>query len=102
MVGRLVLRPAPGRAFLSRRPIVAGALFFLRATPGILVASATPSPSRAQDGAGFYRGKTLRIVISTGVAGGFGEYARLLSEHIGGALARRPHVGLQSQPRARG
>ena len=102
MVGRLVLRPAPGRAFLSMRPIAAGALFFLRATLGILVASATPSPSRAQDGAGFYRGKTLRIVISTGVAGGFGEYARLLSEHIGGHIAGRPHVIVQSMPGAGG
>ena len=50
----------------------------------------------------FYQGKTLRIVISTGVAGGFGEYARLLSEHIGKHLAGRPHVIVQSMPGAGG
>jgi tripartite-type tricarboxylate transporter receptor subunit TctC len=102
MAGGLVLRDAPGRAFLRMRPLAAGALFFLRAALGILLASATPSPSWAQDGAGFYRGKTLRIVISTGVAGGFGEYARLLSEHIGGHIAGRPHVIVQSMPGAGG
>jgi Tripartite tricarboxylate transporter family receptor len=56
----------------------------------------------AQEGADFYRGKTLRIVISTGVAGGFGEYARLLSEHIGKHIAGRPHVIVQSMPGAGG
>jgi tripartite-type tricarboxylate transporter receptor subunit TctC len=41
-------------------------------------------------------------VISTGVAGGFGEYARLLSEHIGKHIAGRPHVIVQSMPGAGG
>jgi tripartite-type tricarboxylate transporter receptor subunit TctC len=56
----------------------------------------------AQEGADFYQGKTLRIVISTGVVGGFGEYARLLSEHIGKHIAGRPHVIVQSMPGAGG
>lgn len=50
----------------------------------------------------FYRGKTLRIVISTGVAGGFGEYGRLISEHVGGHIAGQPHVIVQSMPGAGG
>ena len=41
-------------------------------------------------------------MISTGVAGGFGEYARLLSEHIGKHIAGRPHVIVQSMPGAGG
>jgi tripartite-type tricarboxylate transporter receptor subunit TctC len=58
--------------------------------------------AQAQDRADFYQGKTLRIVISTGVAGGFGEYARLLSEYIGKHIAGRPHVIVQSMPGAGG
>lgn len=50
----------------------------------------------------FYKGKTLRIVISTGVAGGFAEYGRLLSEHIGKHIAGRPHAIMQSMPGAGG
>ena len=64
---------------------------------GPSVASAKPRAA-----ADFYQGKTLRIVISTGVAGGFGEYARLLSEHIGKHIAGRPHVIVQSMPGAGG
>ena len=64
---------------------------------GPSVASAKPRAA-----ADFYQGKTLRIVISTGVAGGFGEYARLLSEHIGRHIAGRPHVIVQSMPGAGG
>jgi tripartite-type tricarboxylate transporter receptor subunit TctC len=55
----------------------------------LLLAAVQASHGQAQGGADFYQGKTLRIVISTGVAGGFGEYARLLSEHIGKHIAGR-------------
>ena len=66
----------------------------------LLVALQTPAADPAA--AEFYKGKTLRIVISTGVAGGFGEYARLLSEHIGKHIAGQPHVIVQSMPGAGG
>src|SRR5262245_62729907 len=39
-----------------------------------------PARAPAQDGTPFYREQTLRIVISTGVAGGFEACARLLTE----------------------
>jgi tripartite-type tricarboxylate transporter receptor subunit TctC len=67
---------------------------------GLLMLAVQTAACRAQDD--FYQGKTLRIVISTGVAGGFGEYARLLSEHIGKHIAGRPHVLVQSMPGAGG
>src|SRR5215475_6277394 len=41
--------------------------------------------AQAQESAPFYRGKTIRIVISTGVAGGYDEYARVIAEHMGRA-----------------
>ena len=72
---------------------------------GALVLLFTAIPAAlgwAQDGADANRGKTLRIVISTGVAGGFAEYARLLSEHMGRHLAGQPHVIVQSMPGAGG
>jgi hypothetical protein len=53
---------------------------------GLLLASAPTISSLAQDAAPFYRGKTVRIVISTGVAGGHAEYNRLLADP-GGLLA---------------
>jgi tripartite-type tricarboxylate transporter receptor subunit TctC len=69
---------------------------------GLLLVALQTSLGRTQTAADFYHGKTLRIVISTGVAGGFGEYARLLSEHIGRHIAGRPHVIVQSMPGAGG
>ena len=50
----------------------------------------------------FYKGKTLRLIISVGVAGGFGEYARSLAEHIGRHIPGHPHVIVQSMPGAGG
>ena len=50
----------------------------------------------------FYKGKTVRIVISTGVAGGYAEYARVLAEHMGRFIAGRPHFIVQAMPGAGG
>jgi tripartite-type tricarboxylate transporter receptor subunit TctC len=50
----------------------------------------------------FYRGKTIRLVISTGVAGGYAEYARVLAEYMPRHIAGRPHVIVQSMPGAGG
>jgi tripartite-type tricarboxylate transporter receptor subunit TctC len=67
-----------------------------------LVLAAAPSMALAQDAAPFYRGKTIRIVISTGVAGGYAEYARLLADHMGAHIAGRPNFIVQSMPGAGG
>jgi tripartite-type tricarboxylate transporter receptor subunit TctC len=66
------------------------------------LAAAVPSRSSAQEAAAFYRGKTIRIVISTGVAGGYAEYARLLADHMGDHIAGRPNFIVQSMPGAGG
>jgi tripartite-type tricarboxylate transporter receptor subunit TctC len=57
--------------------------------------------ARAEEAA-FYRGKTIRIVISTGVAGGYAEYARLLADHMGAHIAGGPSFIVQSMPGAGG
>lgn len=59
------------------------------------------APGFAED-APFYRGKTIRIVISTGVAGGYAEYARLLADHMGTHIAGQPGFIIQSMPGAGG
>jgi tripartite-type tricarboxylate transporter receptor subunit TctC len=58
------------------------------------------APARTQEP--FYRGKTVRIVISTGVAGGYAEYARVLAEHMGRHIAGNPAFIVQSMPGAGG
>jgi len=50
----------------------------------------------------FYRGKAIRIVISTGVAGGYAEYARVIAEHMGRHIPGQPHFIVQSMPGAGG
>jgi tripartite-type tricarboxylate transporter receptor subunit TctC len=68
----------------------------------LLLAAAAPMPVSAQEAAPFYQGKTIRIVISTGVAGGYAEYARLLADHMGAHIAGRPNFIVQSMPGAGG
>jgi tripartite-type tricarboxylate transporter receptor subunit TctC len=50
----------------------------------------------------FYKGKQIRIVISTGVAGGYAEYARVLAEHFGRHIPGNPTFIVQSMPGAGG
>jgi hypothetical protein len=65
---------------------------------GLLLAAC---PALAQE-APFYRGKTIRIVISTGVAGGYAEYARVIADHMGRHIAGQPNFLVQSMPGAGG
>jgi tripartite-type tricarboxylate transporter receptor subunit TctC len=61
-----------------------------------------PACAQAQESAPFYRSKTIRIVISTGVAGGYAEYARVIAEHMGRHIAGNPSFIVQSMPGAGG
>jgi tripartite-type tricarboxylate transporter receptor subunit TctC len=76
----------------------------LRATLIVsLLLAATPlSKGSAQDNAPFFKGKTIRIVLSAGSSGGYGEYGRLLAEHMGNHLAGKPTLVVQSMPGAGG
>src|SRR5580693_1364755 len=69
---------------------------------GIALAAATAGAGVAQSVTPFYKGKTIRIVISTGVAGGYAEYARLLADHMGAHIAGQPSFIVQSMPGAGG
>ena len=67
--------------------------------------SALLLPTAASAQTPFYKGKTIRIVISTGVAGGYAEYARLLADHMPRHIAgpaefhRAEHAGRRRAPR---
>ncbi len=74
---------------MKRLALLALALFCLASAP---VRAADP----------FYKGKTIRIVISTGVAGGYMEYARALARHLTPHLAGNPGFVVESMPGAGG
>src|ERR1700681_301897 len=67
-----------------------------------LVLAATPISLAAAEDAVFFKGKTIRILLSAGVAGGYAEYARLLAQHMGNHLAGKPDFLVQSMPGAGG
>jgi tripartite-type tricarboxylate transporter receptor subunit TctC len=71
---------------------------------GVMLTAALISSAAAQGTRNepFYQGKTIRLVISTGVAGGYAEYARVLAEFMPRHIAGRPHVIVQSMPGAGG
>src|SRR4051812_49120094 len=70
------------------------------AAVGILLAA--PVAGSAQEATPFFKGKTIRMVISTGVAGGYAEYARAMAEHMGRHIAGNPGFFVQSMPGAGG
>ena len=64
---------------------------------GALVAAAT-RPALAQDG--FYRGKTVTIVVGYSAGGGYDQYARLVARHLGRHIPGQPTVIVQNMPGA--
>jgi tripartite-type tricarboxylate transporter receptor subunit TctC len=55
-------------------------------------------PADAQDVAGFYSGKTVRVVVGFSAGGGYDQYARLLARHIGRHIPGNPTVVVQNMP----
>jgi tripartite-type tricarboxylate transporter receptor subunit TctC len=67
----------------------------------LLASLALALPAAAQD-APFYKDKTIRFIISAGVAGGYVSYARLLASHMGNHIPGKPDFIVQSMPGAGG
>ena len=59
-------------------------------------------PASAEDAAAFYKGKHLKIVVGSGVGGGYDGYARLLGRHIGDHIPGHPKLVVQNMPGASG
>ena len=68
----------------------------------LLFALAGNVPAWSQESVPFYRGKKIRIVISTGAAGGYAEYARVLASHMGRHIGGQPSFVVESMPGAGG
>jgi tripartite-type tricarboxylate transporter receptor subunit TctC len=64
---------------------------------GVLAASLAQG-TLAQDG--FYRSKTLTIVVGYSAGGGYDQYARLVARHLGRHIPGQPNVIVQNMPGA--
>ncbi len=58
--------------------------------------------ARADDIADFYKGKTVRVIIGTGVGGTYGVYGQLVARHFGRFVPGQPTVVMQSMQGAGG
>src|SRR6516162_4604482 len=56
------------------------------------------SPVLAQDG--FYRGKTVRIIVGASAGGGYDTYSRTLARHIGKHIPGNPAILVDNMPGA--
>jgi tripartite-type tricarboxylate transporter receptor subunit TctC len=86
-------RPATPLSF-DREPRRLSLLIAVAACAGILLGG----PAYAQDVAGFYSGKSVRIVVGFSPGGGYDQYARLLARHIGRHIPGNPTVIVQNMP----
>jgi tripartite-type tricarboxylate transporter receptor subunit TctC len=78
----------------------------MRATKGALLATALilalGRPALADDVTDFYRGRTLTVLISYSVGGGYDLYARLLARFLGKHIPGNPTVVPENMPGAGG
>ena len=58
-----------------------------------------PARTHAQDD-GFYRGKTITLVVGYSAGGGYDQYARLLARHFGRHIPGNPAIVVQNMPGA--
>jgi len=63
-----------------------------------VLAASLVQPALAQDG--FYRGKTVTIVVGYSAGGGYDQYARLVARHLGRHIPGQPSVIVQNMPGA--
>ena len=62
--------------------------------------SAAPAAAQQEDVAGFFRGKTLRLIVGVGVGSGYDINARLLARHMAAHIPGQPAIIVQNQPGA--
>jgi tripartite-type tricarboxylate transporter receptor subunit TctC len=58
--------------------------------------------SQAQDASSFFAGKQIRIIVGTGVGGGYDTYARLVARHLGQFVPGNPSIVVENMPGASG
>jgi tripartite-type tricarboxylate transporter receptor subunit TctC len=75
----------------------AAKLLVVAVLAGVLAAGVAQS-ALAQDG--FYRGKTVTIVVGYSAGGGYDQYARLVARYLGRHIPGQPSVIVQNMPGA--
>ena len=81
------------------RVLQSAADVFARALP-IPVAAVLMAPAPAAAQADFYKGKTIDLVISTGVGGGLDANARVVARHLPDHIAGNPTIVPRNMPGA--
>jgi tripartite-type tricarboxylate transporter receptor subunit TctC len=82
------------------RQTIRGALAGGALAIGLLAGLAGCDTAGAQSVEGFYRGRTVTIVIGFGVGGGYDVGARVLARHFGKHIPGNPTVVAQNMPGA--
>jgi tripartite-type tricarboxylate transporter receptor subunit TctC len=87
-----------------RTPRVCHRLFIARGLPLFALAwlGLSQAPARADAVADFYKGKDLRLIISSSVGGGYDIYARLIAKHLSRRIPGNPTIVPQNMPGAGG
>jgi len=68
----------------------------------ILSWTALSTPSVAQDTDGFYEGKTITLVLSSAVGGGYDAMSRILAQHLTRHIPGAPTIVVSNMPGAGG
>jgi len=68
----------------------------------VVAAMMVAPAARAETTAEFFKGKTIRIIIGTGMGGSYGVYGQLVARHLGRFLPGEPTLIVQSMPGAGG
>jgi tripartite-type tricarboxylate transporter receptor subunit TctC len=82
------------------RPLLVGLKGAL--SVALLVLAAGGAPVRADAVADFYKGKDLRLIVSTTTGTGYDTYARAVGRHLGRHLPGNPNIVPQNMPGAGG
>jgi tripartite-type tricarboxylate transporter receptor subunit TctC len=64
----------------------------------LALASIAASPSRAEEVADFYKGKSIDLFIGFGPGGGYDTYSRVLARHFGKFVPGNPTITPQNMP----
>ena len=75
-------------------------IFAILRNASVILAATVAVSGPAQAQADFYKGKTIELIISTGVGGGLDANARLVARHLGKHIPGNPHIVPKNMPGA--
>ena len=76
-------------------------IYSAQALAALTAAAVVATPAVAMDKvAGFYKGKTVQVIVGSSPGGGYDTYARLLSRHMGKHIPGNPKFVVQNMPGA--